>query len=61
MNKIILHKDSGRIVNIVFDNSDLSQTTADLNARLLIDEKTKAMVLQLDIQLNDKFEITFKE
>jgi len=59
-NKIFLDPKTGQIKNVVFDEGDLSKTSAELTAKLNI-EKDNQMKLILEISLNDKFEIIFKE
>lgn len=56
--KIIIGKDNGMVKNVIFDDCDLSksQTMFRVNTRVV----NNHMMLTLDIELNDKFEITFE-
>lgn len=58
MNEIILDSKTGQIKNIILDNSNLSETTAELKAEMKTVEGK--MKLFLEININDKFNIKFK-
>jgi hypothetical protein len=58
-NRIILDNKTGELLNVIFDSTDLSKTSADLKGTLeMINNK---MTLHLLIQLNDNFEVDFRK
>lgn len=56
-NKIVVDSKNGLILGAIFDDPDLTKTSAELKGELkVIDNK---MTLILAISLNDKFEVEF--
>ena len=57
--KIVLDNKTGELKNIIFDDADLSKTSAELRGTLeIINNK---MTLHLMINLNDNFEVVFNK
>jgi len=56
-NKIIVDSESGLLLGAIFDDPDLSKTSADLKGEIkLIDNK---LTLILNVTLNEKFDVEF--
>lgn len=58
-NKIVVDSETGLVLGAIFDDPDLTKTSADIKGELkVINNK---MTLLLNLTLNDKFEVSFVE
>ena len=57
--KIILDSKTGKLLNVIFDSSDLSKTTAELRGN--IEMQNNQMLLHLILNLNENIEVVYNK